>query len=96
LVVALTSGVSMLEPILRSIHQLRPEMPVIARTHYLTDLERLRSHPQTYFVVSESETTLKAIDLTLKSFHIEPAMVDGLINELRQALYSVAPEPTFS
>ncbi len=87
LIVAVTSGASMLGPILRSIHHLRPNIPVIARTHYLTDLERLRDHPPTHFVVSESETALKVIDLTLQSFNVEAPLVGDLVTELRKALH---------
>ncbi len=94
LVVAVTSGASMLGPILRSIHQMRPDIPVIARTHYLNDLDRLRDHPPTHFVVSESETALKVIDLTLKNFSVENALVDELVTELRKALHGeLSPRP---
>jgi monovalent cation:H+ antiporter-2, CPA2 family len=87
LVVSVTSGASMLGPILRAIHEQRPDIPVIARTNYLSDLGRLREHPPTHFVVSESETALEVIDLTLKSFAVESLLLSDLIAGIRKALH---------
>lgn len=83
LVILVTSGVSMLEPILDNVTRLNPQVPVIARTNYLLDLKRLNSGENVKFVISELESTLEVLDETLREFKIEDSTVDQLINNLR-------------
>lgn len=61
LVVIAVSSPRALRHIAHRIHQLRPNTPVLARTHYLSDLKDIAPHPGTHFVISELETAQKLL-----------------------------------
>lgn len=84
--VMVTSGISTLEPVLRSVRRLRSEIPVIARTNYLLDMARLKDLPLVELVVSEFETTLETIVRVLTKQGIEPSVIDEFSLHLRKEL----------
>ncbi|OFZ12527.1 MAG: hypothetical protein A2Z20_11480 [Bdellovibrionales bacterium RBG_16_40_8] len=86
LVVVVTSGINMLEPVYSSIKQLNPTVRVIARTNYIQDLQRFKQVENTKFIVSELETTLKLISETMHEFKIEETLINDVVNELRKEL----------
>jgi monovalent cation:H+ antiporter-2, CPA2 family len=84
LCVALTSGLSTLEPVYHAIRRLRPEVPVVARTNYLLDVDRFPKNFQTRFVVSEFETSLEATVQALESLQIPRIEIENLVQNLRR------------
>ena len=83
LVVAVTTGVHMLAPILHTISQIRNDVPVLARTNYLLDLKKLSATPNMKFIVSEMESSLSVVESALKEFGCEPTETENLVASLR-------------
>jgi CPA2 family monovalent cation:H+ antiporter-2 len=83
LVAVVTSGVSMLEPILNSVYHLNPNVRVLARTNYLLDLKRLIQNDHTTYVVSELEATIRVVEEALLEFKIEPEKAAQVVSALR-------------
>lgn len=84
LVVIVTSGVNMLEPILHSITQLNPQVKILARTNYLLDLNKLRRFNKVSFITSELEAMLKIIEETLNIFEADSSLNSELVMRIRQ------------
>jgi CPA2 family monovalent cation:H+ antiporter-2 len=68
LVVIAVSSPRALRHIAHRIRQLRPEVPLIVRAHYLSDLKDISPRPGTQFVVSELETAQKLLLQAMAEF----------------------------
>ena len=81
-----TSGISTLEPVLTTIRSMRPDLPIIARTNYLLDRDRLQHKSHVDLVVSEFESTLEVIHRSLKYTNVDEAKYQEFARELRNEL----------
>jgi CPA2 family monovalent cation:H+ antiporter-2 len=86
LVVAVTSSVSTLTPVMDSIRRLNKTVPVLARTNYLLDLNSFKPSPHTEFIVGELETSLELIHRTLEKCDVPKNKVDQFVSEMRVAM----------
>lgn len=83
LAVVVTSGISTLEPVIRSIRKLKEDIPIIARTNYILDLQRIKDIPLTDVIVSELETTLEIVSNTLNKLDTTDETLAELLQELK-------------
>ena len=84
LVVVVTSGINMLEPVYQAVRAANPQVRVIARTNYIQDLNRLKEVENTKFIVSELETTLELINVALHEFKVDETLADEVVVTLRK------------
>lgn len=84
--VIVTSGISTLEPVLNSLKSLRPDMPVIARTNYLLDRDRVSKNENLNLVFSELESTLEIIHRSLRWTGVTEEKYQEFAQQLRNEL----------
>ena len=84
MVVIVTSGINMLEPILQSITQLNPKVKILARTHYLLDHSRLRRYEHPTLITSELESMYRVIEEALNEFSPDEKLNEELVTNLRK------------
>ncbi len=86
LVAIVTSSVTTLEPVIRAVRELRPSVPIIARTNYLLDVNRFREYKNIDMVISEFETTIEVISRALKANDVDPMKIETFTAALRAEL----------
>lgn len=80
------SGAQMMGIIQRSIHLLRPDLPIIIRAQYLRDLNELDAQDKTEVVIGEIETSLEILSRTLKSFGVDGKQIEACMLETKRTL----------
>ena len=77
------SGAQMMGIIQRSIHVMRPDLPIIIRTQYLRDLNELTAEDKTEVVVGEIETSLEILSRTLKAYGVDREQIETCLLETK-------------
>jgi CPA2 family monovalent cation:H+ antiporter-2 len=78
------SGTHLARRILDAVRKIRPELPVLVRSHYLRELEELGSYEHTEFVVGEAETTLQILARVLSEYGVEEEVIHSFKKETRE------------
>jgi CPA2 family monovalent cation:H+ antiporter-2 len=75
-------------------HALAPDVPLIARTRYVEDLDRLVALGANEVVAEEYEATLDFVSRVLRRFGTAESAIDRLADELRSEGYELLRAPT--
>lgn len=85
-IVAVLSDPDASERAVRSIRSVAPEVPIIGRTRYRTEAERLAEAGATLAVAEELEASLEVLSQLLARLHIPGNVVETLVDTYRRAL----------
>ena len=85
-VVALLSDPDASERAIKAIRALNPHVPIIARTRYRLEAERLARAGATLAVAEELEASLEVLSQLLMRLHIPGNVVETLVENYRRVL----------
>ena len=85
-VVAVLSDPDASERAVRAVRTLAPEVPIIARTRYRLEAERLTTAGATLAVAEELEASLEVLSQLLARLHIPGNVVETLVDNYRRVL----------
>lgn len=85
-VVAVLSDPDASERAVRSIRTMAPEVPIIARTRYRPEAERLAAAGATLAVAEELEASLEVLSQLLARLHVPGNVVETLVDNYRRVL----------
>jgi CPA2 family monovalent cation:H+ antiporter-2 len=89
-VVAVLSDPDASERAVRAVRALAPDVPIIARTRYRLEAERLANAGATLAVAEELEATLEVMSQLLARLHIPGNVIEPLVDNYRRVLGSAA------
>ncbi len=93
-VVAVLSDPDASERAVRAVRSLAPDVPVIARTRYRLEAERLARGGATLAVAEELEASLEVLSQLLTRLHIPGNVVETLVDNYRRTLGAASSRPT--
>ena len=85
-VVALADATATRE-VVRAVRRVAPEVPIVARTRFVLDVDRLAESGATNVVVEELESTLELLAATLRQFRVPEESILRFASELRDEGY---------
>ncbi|MEM7410222.1 MAG: cation:proton antiporter [Myxococcota bacterium] len=85
-VLALADAAATLE-VVRSVRRLTPDVPIVARTRFVLDVDRLAESGASTVVVEEFESTLELLAETLRQFNFPEESILRFASELRDEGY---------
>jgi len=86
LVVVMVSGVNIIEAILSTIRQVRPDVKIVVRTAYVRDVDTIRNYENVEWAVGEIETALEILSRTLRAYGVGSEKIHSFLMESRESI----------
>lgn len=88
MIVLVTAGLQGLRHMSATVERDYPNIPIVARTNYILDLQTLPTSDQTQYVVGEVETSIRILNEILGFFKVDHSRVDDILAQTREKLGS--------
>jgi CPA2 family monovalent cation:H+ antiporter-2 len=90
-VVCLLSDPDAAERMVKTARQISPTVPIVVRTRYRVEAERLQSHGATVAVAEELEASLEVVAQMLARLHVAGNVIETLLDVFRRESVSLRP-----
>ncbi len=97
IVIVAVSGVKIIQNIIHTLYEVRPDIRILLRTHFIRDMSDITLNEHSDFIIGEYETTLELIARVLKEYGVHSKQIHDLVHSTRVSIdkHTHRLEPSF-